>query len=96
MKINFKTELFIPSKLNSIQKQIILEEIYHLVKHSWGEFEKDFLEEHILKSERLMVGWHDYKLIGFCAMRKKNIQTTLFMKPPLWRTHSPIYTTQLH
>ena len=73
MKINFKTELFIPSKLNSIQKQIILEEIYHLVKHSWGEFEKDFLEEHILKSERLMVGWHDYKLIGFCAMRKKNI-----------------------
>ncbi|KKQ23006.1 MAG: hypothetical protein US36_C0006G0005 [Candidatus Wolfebacteria bacterium GW2011_GWC1_37_10] len=73
MKINFKTELFIPSKLNSIQKKVILEDIYHLVKHSWGEFEKDFLEEHILKSERLIIGWHNNKLIGFCAMRKKNI-----------------------
>ncbi len=72
-KENFKIELFIPLKLNNVQKQIILDEIYHLVKHSWGEFEKEFLEKHIFNSERLIIARNNSYLVGFCSMSKKNI-----------------------
>lgn len=71
--LDFRIELLTPSKLSITKKQTILDEAFKLIKISWGEFDRKFIEDHLNKSEKISLAWGKNELLGICAVSKKNI-----------------------
>jgi hypothetical protein len=70
-------ELKIYSSINRIaddEKSYLKSITTELLKNCWGEFPPDFIEEHILNSEKIIIAKTRNKYIGIVGMSKKQIE----------------------
>jgi hypothetical protein len=70
--IVFEKYVDLPS-LDVTEKDELKEGISHLLKESWGAFPADFINSHILNTDKIFIAKSNKQLVGFCALSIKNV-----------------------
>ena len=61
------------NKLSKLEREVLILHIDSILKDAWGEFPRDFIEKHVLKSEKIILAKEAGEFTGFCCLSTKNV-----------------------